>query len=150
MDLASVNSSGLLHAAVAREAKYTYQNYLTYKTGTYTGMWMSGEPHGRWVRERVWQHYLFISLSDTFLTVKGNEMVIISEVLTPQLTVFHRLAEAWSHSVISNTYSVWNTEFQTKWLRAEYRENLRFAFCIAHSSSYLKNDVFSTNGVCIF
>jgi len=45
---AAVNSlSGLLTAAVAREATYTYVNHLQYRTATYSGMWLSGQPHGR-------------------------------------------------------------------------------------------------------
>eukprot|EP00111_Clytia_hemisphaerica_P024307 TCONS_00071687-protein len=47
VDIGSVNSSGLLLAAVAREATYTYQNHMTYRQATYVGMWMSGQPHGR-------------------------------------------------------------------------------------------------------
>jgi len=50
VDIGSVNSSGLLKAAVAREAKYTYQTNLTFKGAVYIGMWMAGEPHGRLVR----------------------------------------------------------------------------------------------------
>ena len=49
VDVGSVNSSGLLKAAVAREAKYTYQTNLTFKGATYVGMWTAGEPHGRLV-----------------------------------------------------------------------------------------------------
>ena len=46
----SVNSlSGLLRAADAREASYTYINHVKYKTAKYSGMWMFGQPHGRYV-----------------------------------------------------------------------------------------------------
>ena len=40
-------SSGLLKAAVAREAQYTYVNHLQFKGATYKGMWFDGLPHGR-------------------------------------------------------------------------------------------------------
>jgi len=44
----SVNSiSGLLRAADAREASYTYINHMKYKGAKYSGMWMYGQPHGR-------------------------------------------------------------------------------------------------------
>lgn len=48
LDVGSVNaSSGLLKAAVAREASYTYVNHPIFKTASYKGMWMAGVPHGR-------------------------------------------------------------------------------------------------------
>ena len=47
VDVGSVNSFGQLKAAVAREARYTYQTHLSYRGATYNGMWMNGEPHGR-------------------------------------------------------------------------------------------------------
>ena len=48
----SVNSlSGLLRAADAREASYTYINNLKYKSAKYSGMWMYGLPHGRCVKQ---------------------------------------------------------------------------------------------------
>ncbi|XP_065051875.1 alsin-like [Rhopilema esculentum] len=44
----SVNSiSGLLRAADAREASYTYINHVKYKSARYSGMWLHGMPHGR-------------------------------------------------------------------------------------------------------
>ena len=48
LDIDTVNtSSGLLKAAVAREARYTYVGHPQFKSGTYKGMWFDGVPHGR-------------------------------------------------------------------------------------------------------
>ena len=39
--------SGILRAADAREASYTYINHPRFKGARYRGMWMRGLPHGR-------------------------------------------------------------------------------------------------------
>lgn len=44
----AVNSlTGNLSAAMAREAAYTFTQDSRYKNATYTGMWLTGKPHGR-------------------------------------------------------------------------------------------------------
>jgi len=44
----AVNSAtGTLTAATAREAAYTFTQDSRYKGATYTGMWLTGKPHGR-------------------------------------------------------------------------------------------------------
>jgi len=48
LDVGSVNlSTGLLKAAVAREAEYQFVTNPKYKTATYKGMWLNALPHGR-------------------------------------------------------------------------------------------------------
>ena len=48
LDITDVNSSsGLLIAAVAREATYTFVNHARFKSARYKGMWLLGVPHGR-------------------------------------------------------------------------------------------------------
>ena len=39
--------TGSLSAATAREAAYTFMQDTRYKGATYSGMWLTGKPHGR-------------------------------------------------------------------------------------------------------